>query len=239
MLLATPAAARFGFNENAPQPLDPLGEAMVPSPWETAQPMPAGMASVEAAGALDLFLFFGPLPALLRQYYGLTGLPRLLPKWAYGFLQCKNRYMNQADLLETARRLRAEGLPCDGLIIDWLWFSEFGDLEWRTDDWPDAAGMLAELARMGFHVSSAQHPFISAEGKYYQDYCAQGYLNEVPSTKRITYDPVSYTHLETRGILTRGTLVDYGPDENGNVRAAVAADQAAFRAWIKNLLMQG
>lgn len=45
--------------------------------------------------------------------------------------------------------------------------------------------------------------------------------------------------VETRGVLTRGTLVDYGPDENGNVRAAVAADQAAFRAWIKNLLMQG
>ncbi len=216
MLLATPAAARFGFNENAPQPLDPLGEAMVPSPWGTAQPLPAGMASVEAAGALDLFLFFGPLPALLRQYYGLTGLPRLLPKWAYGFLQCKNRYMNQADLLETARRLRAEGLPCDGLIIDWLWFSEFGDLEWRTDDWPDAAGMLAELARMGFHVSSAQHPFISAEGKYYQDYCAQGYLNEVPSSKRITYDhtnPAARAHWwEKTAALYRQGLRGYWTD---------------------------
>lgn len=45
--------------------------------------------------------------------------------------------------------------------------------------------------------------------------------------------------VETCGALTRGTLVDYGPDENGNVRVAVAADQPAFRAWIKNLLLQG
>ena len=44
--------------------------------------------------------------------------------------------------------------------------------------------------------------------------------------------------VETQGRLTRGTLVDYGPDAAGNVRAA-AADQPAFRRWITEKLMDG
>jgi inosine-uridine nucleoside N-ribohydrolase len=44
--------------------------------------------------------------------------------------------------------------------------------------------------------------------------------------------------VETRGLQTRGTLVDYGPSEDGNVRVAVAADQPAFRKWIKDILMK-
>jgi alpha-glucosidase (family GH31 glycosyl hydrolase) len=118
-----------------------------------------------------------------------------MPKWAYGFLQCKNRYMNRQDLIETGKTYRDKHIPCDGLIIDWLWFSDFGDLTWREDDWPDAEGMLQELNGLGFHVSSAQHPFISEHGKYYNEYRNCNYLNIVPETKRITYD---HTNPEAR-----------------------------------------
>ncbi len=200
MLLATPAAARLTFNNGMPQKLDPLGEAMVPSPWpETEWEEPEWdedweeyiseeMATLEVLGDLDIFLLFGRFPEVQKQYYQLTGYPALPPKWAFGYLQCKNRYMNREDLLRTARQIRAKQIPCDSLIIDWLWFSDFGDLEWNSEDWPDPEGMLAELADLGFNVAAAQHPFIAESGKYYADYLAAGYLNRVPEGKRITYD---------------------------------------------------
>ncbi len=188
MLLATPADARFCFNESEPQPTDSLGEAMVPSAWAPAAAQPDGTACVEVRGPLDIFLLFGTADAVLRHYYQLTGFPGLMPKWAYGYLQCKNRYMNRDDLMVTARRLREAGLPCDGLIIDWLWFKEFGDMDWRKDDWPDAEKMLEKLGQMGFHVISAQHPFISETGRFYGEYAEKGYLNRVPEGKRVTYD---------------------------------------------------
>lgn len=231
MLLATPVDARFRFHESEPQEIDPLGEAMVPSLWEEAMPCQEGTACVEARGALDLFLLFGTPEEILRGYYGLTGFPALMPKWAYGFLQCKNRYMNQNDLLFVARRMRREGIPCDGLIIDWLWFEEFGDLEWKKEDWPDAKGMLAELAQMGFAVSCAQHPFISEQGRYYREYEENGYLNLVPEGKRVTYDhtnPAARAHwwekasrLYRQGL--RGYWTDMGELEehfDGTVSAA-------------------
>jgi inosine-uridine nucleoside N-ribohydrolase len=45
--------------------------------------------------------------------------------------------------------------------------------------------------------------------------------------------------VETKGSLTRGTLVDFGQKEDGNVRVAVASDQPDFRSWIKEILMRG
>lgn len=195
MLLAAPEDARFCFNESEPQPMDSLGEAMVPSAWEQAAVQPSGTACVEARGPLDIFLLFGTAQAILKQYYILTGFPGLMPKWAYGYLQCKNRYMNRDDLLVTAGRLREAHIPCDGLIIDWLWFEEFGDMAWREDDWPEAEEMFGRLRQMGFHVSSAQHPFISEASINYEEYREKGWLNQVPEGKRITYD---HTNPEAR-----------------------------------------
>lgn len=187
MLLNSAYPARFCFDHHAETLLDPLGEAMVPSPF-TPRDTEDGFGEVECAGGLDIFLFHGNGQALLRWYYALTGYPHLPPKWAFGFLQCKNRYMNRGDLLRTARRLRAEAIPCDGLIIDWLWFREFGDLDWDERDWPQAEAMLTELWEMGFRISSAQHPFISENSAAYGAYRKQGFLNQVPAGKRVTYD---------------------------------------------------
>lgn len=189
MLLATPAAARFCMNESDAPVLDPLGEAMVPSPWSnTVCPQSEGKAMVEVYGELDLFVLLGNFSELLREYYELTGYPALMPKWAYGFLQCRNRYLNQSELLKTARRMREKGISCDALIIDWLWFREFGDLEWNENDWPEPEEMFQELEKLGFRAMSAQHPFISPEGKYYREMEQAGFLNRVPEGKRITYD---------------------------------------------------
>ena len=249
MLLATPADARFGFNENDPQPLDPLGEAMVPSLWAEAVPRSLGTGCVEVRGAADVFLLFGTPEEVLKDYYHLTGFPGLLPKWSYGFIQCKNRYMNQEDLLAAARRIRKLGIPCDGLVIDWLWFEEFGDLEWRKDDWPEPEEMLRQLSALGYSVVSAQHPFISEKGKYYAQYVKEGYLNSVPETKRITYDhtnPRARAHwwektarLYRQGL--RGYWTDMGELEehfDGSISAAggrTKTHNAYSLLWAKGL----
>lgn len=48
----------------------------------------------------------------------------------------------------------------------------------------------------------------------------------------------SKIRVELRGELTRGTLVDYGAEENGNVYLAEECDQDKFRAWVKQILME-
>jgi alpha-glucosidase (family GH31 glycosyl hydrolase) len=189
-LLDSVSDARFRFGKSKAPELDRLGEIMVPSLWKEEDELFEEEARLEIHDSFaDLYIFTGMNYAdLLKQYYNLTGNPRPMPKWAYGFIQCKNRYMNQEDLLRVGATYRSKGIPCDGLVIDWLWFSDFGDLEWKEEDWPNAEEMLFQLNQMGFHVASAQHPFISEKGKYYQHYLDNKYLNQVPENKRVTYD---------------------------------------------------
>jgi alpha-glucosidase (family GH31 glycosyl hydrolase) len=59
MMLNSTAAARFCFGKSTPAPLDPLGEAMVPSPFEPAHPLADGTSMIEVYGSLDIFVLFG------------------------------------------------------------------------------------------------------------------------------------------------------------------------------------
>ena len=43
---------------------------------------------------------------VLRRLSGLTGRPALLPKWAYGYIQSRERYHSAEELIGTAREFR-------------------------------------------------------------------------------------------------------------------------------------
>src|SRR6202789_157108 len=48
----------------------------------------------------------------------LTGDVAMLPKSAYGYIQCKQRYSSQAELMGVAKGYRERHLPIDDLVID-------------------------------------------------------------------------------------------------------------------------
>ena len=51
----------------------------------------------------------------------MTGHTPLLPKWAYGFFQSKDRYVSLDEIREIAQRYRAGAYPagcdCAGLVL--------------------------------------------------------------------------------------------------------------------------
>ena len=59
-------------------------------------------------------------------YKLLTGDVPMLPKAAYGYIQCKQRYTTQAELLAVAKGYRDRKLPADVLVIDWFHYTEDG-----------------------------------------------------------------------------------------------------------------
>lgn len=193
VLLNSSYPSRFAIGEAKVAVPDRMGEIMAPAPWSWDEHSGEGDPDT-AAILLDhdfmelSIICRGDVDPIIRGYYELTGFPPLLPRWAYGFIQCKNRYRSQDELIKVAREFRKRGIPCDALVIDWLWFREFGDLEWDERSWPYPEGMFRELSDMGFKVLSAQHPFISERCKWFGEYKEAGFLNEAPEGKRITYD---------------------------------------------------
>lgn len=199
VLLNSPWPSRFAVGEAEIAERDELADSWAPAPWpweKVQETAPDKTMILLDGGDLDLFIICRPrLDDLLKGYAQLTGYAPMLPKWALGFMQCKNRYRSQQELLSIARTFRERKIPCDVLIIDWLWFKEFGDLEWFKKDWPDPEGMLKQLASMGFKVLQAQHPFVEKNSLKYEKFKEAGFLNDVPEGARPTFD---HTNPEAR-----------------------------------------
>ncbi len=132
-------------------------------------------------GPVDLFILTGDsTDKLLNGYASLTGNAPLIPKWSLGLIQSKNRYRSWEELLYVGKKFREKGIPCDVLVIDWLWFKNFGDMEWDKSCWTDAKENLKKLSDMGFKVLLAEHPFIEKTCLKYEEFKEKGFLNDIP-----------------------------------------------------------
>jgi hypothetical protein len=60
-----------------------------------------------------------PYAELLLNYVDAVGHAPTMPYYATGFIQCKDRYRNQSQLLEVARGYVERGLPIAVIVIDW------------------------------------------------------------------------------------------------------------------------
>ena len=192
IFLHSPYPSRFGIGESRTAEFDRLGMAMAEFPlhW-TADSQYADVNAISILldeDDIDLFIMPGDYMNILKCYYELTGKPALLPKWAFGYIQSQCRYRCQDELIAIAEHMRQTNTPADVIVIDWLWFKEFGDLVWDERSWPDPAAMFRQLESLGFHAIMAQHPFISPKSIHAQTFEQRGFFNKVPPGKRLTFD---------------------------------------------------
>ena len=78
--------------------------------WNTAaltyfdNRFPLDMKLTSIAGkSIDYYFLYGPeIDAVLHEYRTMTGHAPMLPKWAYGFFQSKDRYVSLDEIREIA-----------------------------------------------------------------------------------------------------------------------------------------
>jgi alpha-D-xyloside xylohydrolase len=120
------------------------------------RPPSADMAFHSDTGdAIDYYFFYGPEPTrVVAQYRELTGAAPLLPRWAYGFWQCRERYSSQQQLLDTAAEFRQRKIPVDVLVQDWQYWGKYGWNAMRFDErqYPAPATMMSELHKQDLHL---------------------------------------------------------------------------------------
>ena len=64
---------------------------------------------------------------LVKGIRTLTGKAVMLPKWAFGYVQSKERYKTQEEILTTAEEFQKRDIPVSCLVLDWhSWKKESG-----------------------------------------------------------------------------------------------------------------
>ena len=110
---------------------------------------------LETVDQLDYYFICGEnADELIGAYRALTGRAALLPKWAYGYVQSKERYETQDELVEVAREYRRRGIGLDCVVQDWkTWVGDhWGEkLGIDRERFPDLKKMRSELHEMNVH----------------------------------------------------------------------------------------
>jgi alpha-D-xyloside xylohydrolase len=124
-------------------------------------------------------------------YRLLTGDVPMLPKAAYGYIQCKQRYTSQAELMAVAKGYRDRHLPADVLVIDWFHYTKMGEMDMDPAKWPDPVAMNRDLHAMNFHTMISVWPRFIPEDRYYKTVLDNGWfmhLADGTPTNGLPYD---------------------------------------------------
>ena len=124
-------------------------------------------------------------------YNLLTGDVPMLPKSAYGYIQCKQRYTSQAELMAVAKGYRDRHLPADVLVIDWFHYTKMGEMDMDPEKWPDPIAMNRDLHAMNFHTMISVWPRFIPEDRYYKTVLDNGWfmhLADGTPTNGLPYD---------------------------------------------------
>ena len=75
----------------------------------------------EMGDQIDYYFMTGDnMDGVIANYRELTGKAQVMPKWAMGFWQSRERYKTQDELLETLSEFRKRRIPIDNIVQDWF-----------------------------------------------------------------------------------------------------------------------
>ena len=106
------------------------------------------------AQQVDYTVFIGTPDEIIATYRHLTGEAPLMPRWALGYIHCRERFHSSDEILQTANRFRKEQLPVDVLVQDWQYWGKYGWNSMRFDEqyYPDPKALTDSLHRMGIRL---------------------------------------------------------------------------------------
>jgi len=120
----------------------------------------------EAAHAIDYYFVRGNnADQVISGYRTITGKAPIVPKWAMGFWQSRERYKTQAEILETVKTFRDKHIPLDNIVLDWMYWPEdkWGAHEFDSTRFPKP-GELTQKLHNDYHANI----MISVWAKYYE-----------------------------------------------------------------------
>ncbi|HQL46276.1 MAG TPA: glycoside hydrolase family 31 protein [Bacteroidales bacterium] len=119
----------------------------------------------EVADQIDYYFISGEnMDEVISGYRTVTGKAPVMPEWAMGFWQSRQRYTNQEELLDVVREYRKRNIPFDNIVLDWQYWpaDKWGDHQFDVTRFPDPDGMIRTL-----HDDLNARIMISVWPKYY------------------------------------------------------------------------
>lgn len=128
------------------------------------------------AKSLDYVVFAGNnTDEIIAGYRNLTGNVPMLPKWAFGFWQCRERYTSGEHLVATLKEFRKRNLPVDVIVQDWQYWGKYGWGVPKFDEtnYPDPEKFIKEIHDLNAHFSVSVWENLNKESEIAKEYVSK------------------------------------------------------------------
>jgi alpha-D-xyloside xylohydrolase len=118
----------------------------------------------EVGDGEDYYFVYGPeLDKVVAGYRLLTGQATMMPQWAFGLWQSRQRYETAQESLDVVKEFRRREIPFDNIVQDWMYWPEnaWGSHQFDPARFPDPEAWIKSIHDLHAHL------MISVWGKFY------------------------------------------------------------------------
>ena len=132
----------------------------------------------EMENQIDYYVIVGDMDEIVSGYRTLTGKAPVMPRWAMGYWQSRERYKTQDELTGTLAEFRQRRLPIDNIVQDWSYWPEdaWGSHEFDLKRFPNPKGMVDEVHQQNAHLMISVWPKFYASTEHYKEFDRQGWM---------------------------------------------------------------
>ena len=100
----------------------------------------------EVGNAINYYVVAGAdMDKIIAGYRKITGNAPMYGKWAFGYWQSKERYVDANDLIQIAKEYRKRKIPIDNMVQDWRYWGDndhWSSMQFDSAVWPDRKSVV-------------------------------------------------------------------------------------------------
>jgi len=124
------------------------GQPLIQLKWKTPPSDRSTSLWSEVGEGTDYYFTYGPgIDQVISGYRLLTGQATMMPRWAFGLFQSRQRYETQQQSLDVVDGFRSRGIPFDTIVQDWFYWKAdaWGSHEFDPTRFPDPVGWIRSI----------------------------------------------------------------------------------------------
>jgi alpha-D-xyloside xylohydrolase len=133
----------------------------------------------EMGDKLDYYFIAGKsMDDVISGYRTLTGKASIMPKWAMGYWQSRERYKTQDELLNVVSEYRKRKIPLDNIVLDWNYWPKpsWGSHQFDLERFPDAKGMVDAVHKQNANIMISVWPKFYVTTEHFKQFDKNGWM---------------------------------------------------------------
>ena len=133
----------------------------------------------EMSPQMDWWFIAGDdMDQVISGYRTLTGKAPIMPKWAMGYWQSRERYKTSTEMIDALAGFRKREIPIDNIVMDWSHWAEpeWGSHEFDPERFPDPKAMVDSIHDMHGRMMVSVWPKFYVDTEHYREFKEHGWM---------------------------------------------------------------